>query len=66
MILSIRLNHRNGTFWSIGKGYVLIVEGIAQIKWEQNMWESGTVLGLRLGLVPVPVIVIIRIFYIFS
>ena len=49
-------------FGSIGKGYVLVVDGIAQIKWEQNMCESGTVLGLRLGLVPLPVVVIIRIF----
>jgi len=64
MILSTFLNHRNGKFGSIGKGYVLIVEGIAQIKWEQNMCESGTVLGLRLGLVPLPVIVIISFFYI--
>lgn len=58
--LSTCLNHRNWQFWSSRKGYVLIVEGIAQTKWEQNMCESGTVFGLSLD--PLPVIVIIRIF----
>ena len=62
MILPTCWNHRNGKFWSIGKGYVLVVERIAQIKWEQNKCESGTVKGFQLGLVPLPVIVIISIF----